>query len=214
MVEARQFTVYTDHKPITFAFNLKSTQLGSPRQCRHLDYIGQLTTDIRHISGADNVVADALSRVEELELSIDYQALAAAQEQDQELRELRQGTTSLQFKQIQIPGTTVPVTCDVSTPAARPFVTPQYRKAAFNSVHRLSHPGVKATAKLVTQRFVWPSVKADCRKWARACIECQRSKVSRHVSAAVGLSPHHQRDSSTCTWMWSSCHQSRVTAIA
>ena len=186
MVEARQFTVYTDHKPITFAFNLKSTQLGSPRQCRHLDYIGQLTTDIRHISGADNVVADALSRVEELESSIDYQALAAAQEQDQELRELRQGTTSLQFKQIQIPGTTVPVTCDVSTPAARPFVTPQYRKAAFNSVHRLSHPGVKATVKLVTQRFVWPSVKADCRKWARACIDCQRSKVSRHVSAPVG----------------------------
>ena len=92
--------------------------------------------------------------MEDSESSIDYPALAAAQEQDQELRELRQGTTSLQFKQIQIPGTTVPVTCKVSTPAARPFVSPQYRKAAFKSVHRLSHHGVKATVKLVTQRFV------------------------------------------------------------
>ena len=161
----------------------------TPRQYRHLDYIGQLTTDIRHISGADNVVADALSRVEEVEEvepSIDYQDLAATHEHDQEIRELRQGTTSLQFKEVPIPGTTVLVTCDVSTPAARPFVTSQYRKAVFNSIHRLSHPGAKATVTLVTQRFVWPSVRADCRKWARACIDCQRSKVSRHVSAPIG----------------------------
>jgi len=186
MVEARQFTVYTDHKPITYAFSLRSTQHSSPRQYRHLDYIGQLTTDIRHISGAENVVADALSRVEELESSIDYRALAVAQEQDPELRELRQGTTSLQLKLVQIPGTNTPITCDVSTTAARPFVTHQFRKAAFNSVHRLSHPGVKATVKLATQRFVWPSIKADCRRWARACLDCQRSKVARHVSAPVG----------------------------
>jgi hypothetical protein len=31
MVEARQFSIYTDHKPITYAFGLKSTQLSSPR---------------------------------------------------------------------------------------------------------------------------------------------------------------------------------------
>jgi cleavage and polyadenylation specificity factor subunit 1 len=186
MVEARQFTIYTDHKPITFAFGLRSTQLSSPRQCRHLDFIGQFTTDIRHIAGSDNVVADALSRVEELEVSIDYQALAASQEQDQELRELRQGASSLQLKQVQIPGTTTPVTCDISTATARPFVTPEFRRAAFDTVHRLSHPGVRATVRLVTQRFVWPSIKADCRKWARACLDCQRSKVSRHVSAPIG----------------------------
>jgi cleavage and polyadenylation specificity factor subunit 1 len=97
MVEARQFTIYTDHKPITFAFGLKSTQRGLPGQYRHLNYNGQLTTDIRYVCGADNVVADALSRVE-LVSSINYQTLAAEQEQDQELRELRQGTISLQFK--------------------------------------------------------------------------------------------------------------------
>jgi cleavage and polyadenylation specificity factor subunit 1 len=186
MVEAREFTVYTDHKPLTFAFSLRSSQHSSPRQFRHLNYIGQLTTDIRHVSGADNVVADALSRVDELEVPIDCQALAAAQKQDQELRELRQGTNSLQLKLVQIPGTNTPITCDVSTTAARPFVTHQFRKAAFDVVHRLSHPGVKATVKLVSQRFVRPSVKADCRRWARACLDCQRSKVSRHVSSPVG----------------------------
>jgi hypothetical protein len=44
-----------------------------------LDYISQFTTDLREIAGADNVVADTLSRVEEVELPMDYQALAVAQ---------------------------------------------------------------------------------------------------------------------------------------
>jgi cleavage and polyadenylation specificity factor subunit 1 len=86
MVEAREFRIYTDHKPVTFAYNIKPTQLSSPRQCRHLDYISQFTTDIRHVAGADNVVADALSRIEEVNSPMDYQALAVAQQRDQELR--------------------------------------------------------------------------------------------------------------------------------
>lgn len=34
------------------------------RQLRHIKFISQFTTDIRHISGDSNVVADALSRPE------------------------------------------------------------------------------------------------------------------------------------------------------
>jgi hypothetical protein len=79
MVEAREFCTYTNHKPVTLVYNLKSTQLSSSCHCRHLDYISQFTTDLRHIAGADNVVADALSRVEEVEVPMDYQALAVAQ---------------------------------------------------------------------------------------------------------------------------------------
>ena len=138
MVEAREFCIFTDHKPVTFAYNLKSTQPSSPRQCRNLDYISQFTTDLRHIAGADNVVADALSRIEEVETLVDYQALAVAQEHDQELQQFRQSASSLHLKEILIPGTTTPITCDVSTPAARPFLTRQFRKAAFNAFQRLS----------------------------------------------------------------------------
>ena len=135
MVEAREFCIYTDHKPVTLAYNLKSTQLRSPRQCRHLEYISQFTTDLRPFAGADNLVADALSRVEEMKSPMDYQALAVAQEQEQELQEFRQSTSSLQLKEMLIPGTTTPITCDVSTPTARPFVTQQIPKAAFDAVH-------------------------------------------------------------------------------
>lgn len=40
--------------------------------------------------------------------------------------------------------------------------------------------------KLVTQRFVWPGIRKDCREWTRHCIPCQRSKIIRHVSAPIG----------------------------
>jgi cleavage and polyadenylation specificity factor subunit 1 len=53
MLEARHFT---------YAFQQKWDKC-LPRQFNHLDFVAQFTTDIRHISGQDNV-ADTLSRVE------------------------------------------------------------------------------------------------------------------------------------------------------
>jgi len=53
MLEARHFTILTDHKPLTFAFHQKRDKC-SPRQFNQLDFISQFTTDILHISGQDN----------------------------------------------------------------------------------------------------------------------------------------------------------------
>src|SRR5699024_4101649 len=60
MLEGRSFTVFTDHKPLTTALNSSADR--TPRQFRHLDYISQFTSDIQHITGLNNVVADTLSR--------------------------------------------------------------------------------------------------------------------------------------------------------
>ncbi|GFU83844.1 retrovirus-related Pol polyprotein from transposon 17.6 [Trichonephila clavipes] len=62
MMEARDFTVFTDHKPLTYAFRQKSDKY-SPRQIRQLDFISQFTTNIVHIPGSDNIAADVLSLV-------------------------------------------------------------------------------------------------------------------------------------------------------
>jgi cleavage and polyadenylation specificity factor subunit 1 len=50
MLEARHFTIFTDHKPITYAFQQKRDKF-SPWQFNHLDFVSQFTTDIQHISG-------------------------------------------------------------------------------------------------------------------------------------------------------------------
>ncbi|GFU60022.1 retrovirus-related Pol polyprotein from transposon 17.6 [Trichonephila clavipes] len=57
MLEARDFTVFTDHKPLTYDFRQKSDKC-SPRQIRQLDFISQFITNIVHIPGSDNIAAD------------------------------------------------------------------------------------------------------------------------------------------------------------
>ncbi|KAK3756460.1 hypothetical protein RRG08_063126 [Elysia crispata] len=60
-LEGRSFTLYTDHKPLTPA--LRSQTDRAPRQTRHLSLIAEFTSNIQHIKGKFNVVADALSRI-------------------------------------------------------------------------------------------------------------------------------------------------------
>lgn len=98
-LEGRHFTIFTDYKPLIFAYKQKPEK-ASPRQFHHLDYIGQFITDIRHISGADNVVADALSRTEvtSTPTKLDFAALANAQKSDAKLMSLLNSDTNLVFK--------------------------------------------------------------------------------------------------------------------
>lgn len=148
MLEGREFTIFTDHKPITYAFQQDLRQ-GSPRQFRHLEYIGQFSTDIQHISGKQNVVADALSRVHSVQKAISMEELACAQETDEELRKLLMQETALNLKKIPIPGTDISLYCDTAVQRPRPFVTSNLRRQVFDSVHGLSHPGVKTSARMV-----------------------------------------------------------------
>jgi hypothetical protein len=184
MPEARQFIIFTDHKPITYAFQQKRDKC-SPRQFNHLDFIAQFTTDIRHISGQDNVVADVLSRVESLSAPPSHDALATSQDSDNELRALLASSTALRLERQQIPATTVSNYCDTSAGKPRPYVPASLRLQVFQSVHDLSHPGTKATAKL-DARFVWPVMQKGCCARARVCQACQCFKVSRHTVTPVG----------------------------
>ena len=93
-IEGRQFSVFTDHKPLTFSLSTHSDS-HTPRQIRHLDYISQFTTKIYHISGHSKPVTDALSCIKlNLVTSpsqlpvIDFKELAAAQQQNSQLQEL------------------------------------------------------------------------------------------------------------------------------
>lgn len=184
MVEARIFTVFTDHKPLTFAFSMNKDKC-SPRQYRYLDFISQFTTHIKYIPGKDNIVADALSRVEEVTPAIDYEALARFQDVDSELQELLRHGTTLKLQKVKSADCNLPIYCDTSVYPPRPYITPELRKQVFDTLHNLHHPGRSATVRLVTQRFVWPGIRKNCREWARQCLNCQKSKITRHTTSPL-----------------------------
>ena len=188
-VEGRLFCIYTDHKPLTYSFNTTPDRY-SPREIRHLDYISQFTTDIRHISGKENTVADALSRYGVNTVStpaqIDFAKIARAQEEDEELQQLQSSTSSLQFEKIPLHTSDGSIIVDVSTGTARPYIPKAFRRLVFDTLHNLSHPGIRATQQLVTARYVWPGINRDVRAWAKTCLSCQRSKVHRHVKSPLG----------------------------
>lgn len=77
--------IFTDHKPLIFAFHQKLDKASS-YQARNLDPIAQFSTDIRYVTGKDNIAADAFSRIEEVSKSMDYAAIPRAQQDDKELK--------------------------------------------------------------------------------------------------------------------------------
>ncbi|GFX07226.1 transposon Tf2-6 polyprotein [Trichonephila clavipes] len=166
MLEARDFTVFTNHKPLTYAFRQKSDKC-SPRQIRQLDFISQFTTNIVHIPGSDNIAADVLSRVSAFTFpsQIDYDCIAETQQTDQELHTLIASGTSLELKKVTFPNWSTEIMCDLSTGTARPYIPKQHRQDVFSAMHNLSHPGIP--------------------KWARHCLACQKSKIHRHTRSPL-----------------------------
>ena len=182
-VEGRTFTIYTDHKPLTFSLHTKSDRY-TPRQIRHLDFISQFTSDIQHIRGSSNPVADALSRIEvnSLEspsMAIDLELLASLQD-DCKFLSQEHPIHSLTLQTLSLPGSNHTIICDISTGVPRPVVPPSLRTSVFSVLHSLSHPGIRATQKLISSRFVWPCMNRDIQSWTRSCVPCQRSKIFRH----------------------------------
>ena len=195
-LEGHNFIIFTDHRPLTFAIT-KPSDSASPRQNRHLSYISQFSTDIRHVSGANNVVADALSRIQEINSSVlNFEILAKAQETDLELQNiLNNGNVSLKLTSVPI-SLNLNLWCNIENDKVKPFVPSEYRKAIFDSLHNLSHPGIRATKRLVLDRYVWPSISKDVISWTRACVKCQQSKVNRHTHNSIQpfLKPAHRFD--------------------
>ena len=52
LLEGRSFIILTDHKPLIYAFSKKSNEKETPRRIRHLMFIREYSTDIRHIEGS------------------------------------------------------------------------------------------------------------------------------------------------------------------
>ena len=179
MLEGREFTLFTDHKPLTSAL-FRSSPPWSAQQQRHLSYMAEFTNNIIHLPGDQNIVADALSRPVAPLLSPDplmppippmpptplhshkdfpsYQRFASLQNDCPSVRWM---ISSPSLKVVQIPIQDVSLLCDVSTGSPRPLVPESLHYEVFLSLHQISHPGIRGTRRLMSTRFVghlWPRI--------------------------------------------------------
>ena len=99
-LEGRNFIMFTDHQPLVNSLH-KQSDPWSTRQQRHLSYISEHSTDIRHIAGKHNIIADYLSRspisdtCNQVSMGLDLQALAAAQSTCQDTQSYRTAITGM-----------------------------------------------------------------------------------------------------------------------
>jgi cleavage and polyadenylation specificity factor subunit 1 len=189
ILEGRSFTIYTDHKPLVGAL-VRVSDPWTARQCRHLAYVAEFTADIRHVSGQENVVADALSRPPVSSITApsssnvvaDLHGIAARQTSCPDTLQAVK-SPSLQVQACEVEG--VSLFCDVSTGRLRPLVPQVDRLLVFRSIHGVAHPGIRARRRMISARFLWPGMQKDIAAWCRDCVSCQRAKVTKQPRAPV-----------------------------
>jgi transposase InsO family protein len=282
MLDGRKFHILSDHKPLTQALHRVSDPW-TPRVQRQLSFLAELTSDVRHVPGKANVVADALSRpppsavasVKEpsgslaiarqggkpntsppsvpeqqrtataaagaarpplsavASVNVPAGSLATARQRGKpnplhsasgaqpaasaaavsagpasaaeprsspaagglDLGRLAEAqascadtqaaaaSTSLQIKLFQVDGKDL--ICDISLSSPRPLVPVSFRRAVFDHIHSIAHPGIRATKRMVSARFVWRGMAADIAGFCRDCQRCARGKVTSTVHTQV-----------------------------
>ena len=150
----------------------KASEPWTARQQRQLAFISEYTTNIEHVSGKLNVVADCLSRssVNKVSLGIDFVAMARAQIDSEEIQSYRTAITGLKLADMPVSNLGPVLLCDISTGTPRPIVPQEFRRQVFDLIHGLAHPGRKSTQKLISEKFVWHGLKKEVTKWAKECI--------------------------------------------
>ena len=183
-LEGRQFTIFTDHKPLLYCLTMKDP---SARVFRQLTFLSSFTFDIKHIAGKQNMVADCLSRAIISSISstplLSLSLLRRTPPTDSDLSkfssssELRDG-----------------VWFDTSyNNTLRPILNESLRKEAFYAVHNLHHPGAKGTYALLRQKVTWYNLFKDIKQWVAECSGCQRHKVTRYTKPPFASFPTGSR---------------------
>ena len=167
-------------------FHSKKDQIIS-RRARQLSFLAEFTNDVRHVQGDQNVIADALSRIKINNITfsqepLNYAEIAKEQREDEYIKQVLNSNvkTNLKLEEFPIEDSELTILCDVSTTKVRPIIPAKFQRTVFDTIHELSHPGIKATKHLIQERFVWYKMKQNITNWVKHCLTCQQGKILRH----------------------------------
>jgi len=205
-IEGKEVHVYTDHKPnTTFVSNPMMTR----RQARWLDELQAYNIQFHYKAGAENVVADALSRHPVGEAPADdtepttTKTLFAVIPASMLATRVKQLSTTTSFLDKVREGYkqdswfAVPANTDAFNTVSGVYmlkdaiVLPDYaglRKQVMTECHDTpysGHPGRNKTLNLVQRLFWWPSMAADVAQHVKFCTSCQRNKARNQLPGGL-----------------------------
>ncbi len=141
----------------------------------------QGSTEVKVPTGSS--VPPATARLPPSPSPVDLAALAAAQPACPDCR-CAKSSPALRVSEILLHGS--PILVDTSTGVFRPIIPGIFRRPIFDAVHSLAHPGIRATRRLISSRFIWPGLASQVAAWCRDCQSCQRGKVTSQPSSPPG----------------------------
>ena len=145
LLEGRDFVIYTDHKPLTTVMRTNSDKY-TPWEIRHLDYLSQFSTDIRHVKGKDNTVADTLSwtEIHALENDVLSQDLIAKEQKSDSTFQGVKTNTSLKLQEFPVPLSDGKLYCEISQANPRPYSPARHYENKYFDTYTDCHTRVNA----------------------------------------------------------------------
>ncbi|KAK3551952.1 hypothetical protein QTP70_031641 [Hemibagrus guttatus] len=162
------FLVLTDHKNLEY---LRAAKRLKPRQARWALFLTWFEFNISYRPGSKNTKADALSRMFAPEES---------PETPEPILPADLIVSPITWSQETLP----PANASTNTPPGCPQGSQYITKARCTSLIHTAHtslgtgpPGINETLSLLRDRFWWPSMAADVRRYVQGCEECAMAKT-------------------------------------
>ncbi|KAI2664272.1 Transposon Tf2-9 polyprotein [Labeo rohita] len=174
---ALPFLVWTDHRNLAY---IRSAKRLNARQARWALFFDWFNFTISFRPGSKNTKPDALSR--QFESPDDPPPLESILPKGRVVGAVVWGIEQ-QVKRA-LSHVTIPHDC----PEGKLFVPESVRSAVLRWSHasRLAiHPGVRGTLTSVRQRFWWPAIVRDVRRYVASCPVCAQSKSSNSPPAGL-----------------------------
>uniref|UniRef100_A0A5S6R4X2 Integrase catalytic domain-containing protein n=1 Tax=Trichuris muris TaxID=70415 RepID=A0A5S6R4X2_TRIMR len=124
------------------------------KQLHWSDYALQAFSDAKQIDASDTSAGAVLRQ----ELNGQRQPFAFF---SKKLTSTERRYSTFALREVVLPGADVTVVCDVTRDHPRPYLPHVFRRPVFEALHSLAHSGIRATRRLVAERYVWPAMNRD-----------------------------------------------------
>jgi len=153
-----RYEIMSDHAPLKWMWR-KTDATGRLGRWQAFIMGDEGLEGINYLKGKDNVIADALSRKDEILQVSNHVLYSADQEKDEDFDH-----------------STMTKINGVWMYHGRVFVPCEWRKNVMLSFHTGVHFGIEKTTEMVSDRYYWPNMRTDIRNLIQKCIHCACSK--------------------------------------